>query len=277
MELLEPASESSESSTMRVHASILPGVIDDDAAADSPALWLCFLNSFAALTKVAQLNLPQVMLLLIELRYLFVANPHFTWLNSVTFVSFPVFGSIDFWIKHVLPPWPVSSKVTWPSRQNVNAHSTCIGNRVSIILIKNQFFYYSSNWKRKSNKGIARFGLGVVVIEFWYSNHTINVVEMSCKNLNNKRAMKNILSDDLWWNESVTCRENSGSVRMTYLFFVSLMLLKRNVNLSGKELANSLQASFESKSLLSSLKKALTIASVAKPNPLCHSQTRWFT
>ena len=82
-----------------------------------------------------------------------------------------------------------------------------------------EFFYYSSNWKCKSNKGIARFGLRVVVIEFWYSNHTVDVVEMSCKSLNNKRAMKNILSDDLWWNESVTCRENSSSVGMTYLFF----------------------------------------------------------
>ena len=205
---------------MRACASILPGVIDDDAAADSPLLQLCFLNSFAALTKLAQLNLPRVMLLLIELRYPFVANPHFTWLNLVAFVSFPVFGSIDFRIEHVLPPWPISFKVTWPSCQNVNACSTCIGNRVSIILIKNQFFfYYSSNWKCKSNKGIARFGLRVVVIKFWYSNRTVNVVEMSCKSLNNKRAMKNILSDDLWWNESVTCRENSGSVGMTYLFF----------------------------------------------------------
>ena len=262
---------------MRVHAFILPGVIDDDAAADSPALWLCFLNFFVALTNLAQLNLPQVMLLLIELRYLFVADPHFTWLNLVAFVSFPVFGLIDFWIEHVLPPWPIPSKVTWPSHQNIDAHLTCIGNRVSIILIKNQFFYYSSNWKHKSNKGIARFGLGVVVVEFWYSNRTINVVEMSCKSLNNKRAKKNILLDDLWWNESVTCRENSGSVGMTYLFFVSLMLPKRNVNSSSKELANSLQASSESKSLLSSLKKALTIASAAKPNPLCHFQTRWFT
>lgn len=75
---------------------------------------------------------------------------------------------------------------------------------------------YSSNWKRKTNKGIARF------VKVSYSNCTVNVVEMSRKRLNDKGAVKNIFSDNLWRDESVTCRENSESVRirvMTHLFF----------------------------------------------------------
>ena len=73
----------------------------------------------------------------------------------------------------------------------------------------------------------------------------------------------------------MTCKRNL--VGMTNLFFVSLTLLKRDVNSSSKDFAKSLQASSESKSLVSALKNALTIESAVEPNLLCHSQTRWFT
>ena len=53
---------------------------------------------------------------------------------------------------------------------------------------------------------------------------------MSCKRLNDKGALKNIFSDCLWRDESVTCRENSKSVRiwvMTHLFFRLLNTTKK--------------------------------------------------
>ena len=165
------------------------GALNDD----SP--WqLGFLNFNAALTKPTQLNLPRAMLVLIELRYPFVAAPHIAWLNSVVFFSFPVFRLIDFQMIHDLLPWPMPSKVTWPSHQNVNARSTCMWNgaQVSVVLIRNRVLYYSSCWKRKNNKVVARF------VEAWYSNRTINVVEICRKSLKNKGAMKNIRSDYLW-------------------------------------------------------------------------------
>ena len=102
-------------------------------------------------------------------------SPHFTWLNSIVFVSFPVCGSTTFQMTHDLLPWPTPSNVTWPSHQNINAHSTCIWKRVSIVLIKDRMLYYGSCWKRKSNKGILR------CTKVWYCNCSINIVEMSCK------------------------------------------------------------------------------------------------
>lgn len=211
-------SSDSESSTIWARTSIMPGPeVLDDANVDSP--WrLAFLNFDAALMKPAQSNLPQSILVLIELRYPFVATPHFAWLNSVAFVSFPVFASIDFLMVHDFPPCIIPSQVIRPSRQKVNARSTCIQNRVSLVFIKNQIIYYSCRWKRKSNKGIANLKF----VKSWYSNRTVDVVEMSCKGLNDKGAMKSILSDYLW-DESVACGGLGTSIRMTHFLFFRLL------------------------------------------------------
>ena len=112
----EPSSESSELSTRTARAFMWPMAALDDADAKSSPCWLGFLNFDAALIKPAQSNLLQVRLVLIEFRYPFVAAPHFAWLNSVAFVSFPVCWSTTFRMTHDLPPWPSTSfKVTWPS------------------------------------------------------------------------------------------------------------------------------------------------------------------
>lgn len=51
---------------------------------------------------------------------------------------------------------------------------------------------YSSNRKCESN-----IGFRTIVFKRRYSNCTVNIIEMSCESLNDKSAMKNILSDDL--------------------------------------------------------------------------------
>jgi hypothetical protein len=59
-------------------------------------------------------------------------------------------------------------------------------------------------------------------VKSWYSNRTVDVVEMSCKGLNDKGAMKSILSDYLW-DESVACGGLGTSIRMTHFLFFRLL------------------------------------------------------